>query len=235
MSLTLATLLLAGTAYAQSTPPATTTPSPGSTAPTASPGINPSTGTHNNAGMVERNQGTAAASGNNNQAVATTDANAPAPARGANSFTQGQAQSRIQDHGFQNVTGLNKDDDGVWRGTGTKNGQPAAVWLDYKGNVGEGNAPVMHSDSSTTSNDRAAANTTGSGYHPDGTAGNPPGTATTRAADRALNTNMSGAYPQHNNPDGTPGNPPGTAAERATDRTLGTNTSGANPSGNTAR
>src|SRR3954447_7616330 len=142
ISLDFATLLLVGRAYGQSPPPATTTPSPNSNATTASPGTNPSTGTNANAGVVERNQGTAAASGNRNQAVATTDANAQAPARGANSFIQGQAQSRIEDHGFQNVTGLNKDDDGVWRGTGTKNGQQAAVWLDYKGNVGEGNAPV---------------------------------------------------------------------------------------------
>jgi hypothetical protein len=48
---------------------------------------------------------------------------------------------------------------------------------------------------------------------PDGTPGNPPGTVASRAADRALGTNMSGAYPQQS--DGTPANPPGTAAERA--------------------
>jgi len=233
--LTLAAVLLAGTAYAQTTPPATTTPSPGSNATTASPGTNPSTGTRSDAGVVERNQGPAAASGNRNQAVATTSEDATQPARGANSFTQGQAASRIEDKGFQNVTGLNKDDDGVWRGTATKNGQQVAVWLDYKGNAGEGNAAVMRSDSGDRSSDRSAASNTTSGYRPDGTAGNPPGTAATRATDRALGTNTSGAYPQHNNPDGTPGNPPGTAAERATDRALGSNTSGANPGGAPSR
>ena len=55
----------------------------------------------------------------------------------------------------------------------------------------------------------------------------PPGTAATRAADRAAGTNASGAYPTHS--DGTPANPPGTASERALDRAAGTNTSGAYP------
>ncbi|MFL1462688.1 PRC-barrel domain-containing protein [Roseococcus sp. DSY-14] len=51
---------------------------------------------------------------------------------------------------------------------------------------------------------------------PDGTPGNPPGTAATRALDRAAGTNTSGAYPSQS--DGTPGNPPGTALGRAADR-----------------
>jgi putative membrane protein len=80
--------------------------------------------------------GTAAASGNSNQAVATTNANAPMPAKGANSFTMSEASSRIAKNGFTNVTGLAKDADGVWRGHADKDGTNAAVWLDYKGNVG---------------------------------------------------------------------------------------------------
>lgn len=59
---------------------------------------------------------------------------------------------------------------------------------------------------------------------PDGAPGNPSGTATSRALDRAgdpLNT--------ADRPDGTPGNPPGTTASRAVDRAAGTNTSGAYP------
>jgi hypothetical protein len=32
---------------------------------------------------------------------------------------------------------LEKDDDGIWRGKGQKNGSFANVWVDYKGNVGE--------------------------------------------------------------------------------------------------
>ena len=80
--------------------------------------------------------GTAAASGNDNQAVATTAANAPVPAHGHNSFTEGEAERRIASHGFTAVHALRKDQDGVWRGTAQKAGAPTAVWLDYKGNVG---------------------------------------------------------------------------------------------------
>jgi predicted deacylase len=56
---------------------------------------------------------------------------------------------------------------------------------------------------------------------------NPPGTAATRAADRAAGTNVSGAYPSQS--DGTRANPSGTEATRALDRAAGTNTSGAYP------
>lgn len=78
------------------------------------------------------------ASGNANQAVATTNANAPAPAKGANSFTMAEARSRLEKNGFSNVDGLTKDNDGVWHGSAQKGGSTTAVWLDYKGNVGEG-------------------------------------------------------------------------------------------------
>ena len=81
--------------------------------------------------------GKAAASGDTNQAVTTTGANADQPAKGANSFTKRQAAGRIARKGYTHVTGLAKDADGVWRGTGTKGGQPVQVWLDYKGNVGQ--------------------------------------------------------------------------------------------------
>lgn len=85
---------------------------------------------------AQTTSGTAAASGNDNQAVATTAANAPAPAHGHNSFTQREAQRRITAHGFTLVHGLSKDENGVWRGTAQKDGASTAVWLDYKGNVG---------------------------------------------------------------------------------------------------
>ena len=86
---------------------------------------------------TEGNAGVNAAGGDSNQAIATTTANAMQPAHGANSFSQGEAQGRIANHGFQNVSSLRKDADGVWRGTATKDGQQVQVWLDYKGNVGQ--------------------------------------------------------------------------------------------------
>ncbi len=58
------------------------------------------------------------------------------PAKGANSFTQGEASSRLASNGFSNVSGLKKDADGIWRGTAMKDGQNANVWLDYTGAVG---------------------------------------------------------------------------------------------------
>jgi hypothetical protein len=76
---------------------------------------------------------------NHNPSVATTsNANdTSAPAKGSNSFTEGQAKGRITDRGYTNVAELKKDEDGVWRGSAQHNGQPVQVWLDYKGNVGE--------------------------------------------------------------------------------------------------
>jgi hypothetical protein len=72
-----------------------------------------------------------------NQAVATTSANASIPAKGANSFTMGEAKSRIEGNGFSNVSALSKDDNGIWHGNAQKGGNTTTVWLDYKGNVGE--------------------------------------------------------------------------------------------------
>ena len=57
------------------------------------------------------------------------------PIPGANSFTEGQAKSRIESAGFSDVTGLTKDNQGIWRGKATKNGAAVSVSLDFKGNV----------------------------------------------------------------------------------------------------
>ncbi len=86
----------------------------------------------------------------------TTGAPAPGPARtesgqqavridegtrlgnleaGANSFTEGQARSRIEAAGFNNVDELRKDGNGVWRGRAMRGGQQVEVGLDYRGNV----------------------------------------------------------------------------------------------------
>ena len=69
-------------------------------------------------------------------AVTTTDtANPAAPVPGANSFTEDQAKSRLQDAGFSDVSALTKDDKGIWRGRATKDGKTTNVALDYQGNV----------------------------------------------------------------------------------------------------
>ena len=57
------------------------------------------------------------------------------PLRGANSFTEAQAKSRIEAAGFSDVGTLVKDQDGIWRGKAMKSGQSVNVALDFKGNV----------------------------------------------------------------------------------------------------
>jgi putative membrane protein len=64
-----------------------------------------------------------------------TATNPKAPVPGANSFTEGQAKSRIESNGFSNVSALRKDAEGVWRGTAMKNGASVSVGLDFQGNV----------------------------------------------------------------------------------------------------
>ena len=64
-----------------------------------------------------------------------TPPNPGAPAAGANSFTEGQAKSRIESNGFANVSDLRKDDQGVWRGKAMKDGKSVNVSLDFQGNI----------------------------------------------------------------------------------------------------
>jgi putative membrane protein len=61
--------------------------------------------------------------------------NAAAPVPGANSFTEGQAKSRIEGAGYTDVSGLKKDDNGVWTGTAKKGGNSTTVKVDFQGNV----------------------------------------------------------------------------------------------------
>jgi len=64
-----------------------------------------------------------------------TPPNPGAPVPGANSFTEGQAKARIESNGYTNVSGLQKDAQGVWRGTASKEGRSVSVSLDFQGNV----------------------------------------------------------------------------------------------------
>lgn len=70
-------------------------------------------------------------------AVSTTNGNntTAAPVPGANSFTMAQAQKRIEERGFTQVSGLKKDDQSIWRGQAVKDGKQVNVALDYQGNV----------------------------------------------------------------------------------------------------
>ncbi|MBA1144737.1 DUF4142 domain-containing protein [Mesorhizobium neociceri] len=69
---------------------------------------------------------------------AVKSASSPKPAGpvpGANSFTETQAMSRIQNAGYSDVSSLAKDDNGIWRGQAKKDGKNTSVALDYQGNV----------------------------------------------------------------------------------------------------
>jgi hypothetical protein len=74
--------------------------------------------------------------GPGNPAINKSEGKNPgAPVAGANSFTEGQAKSRLESNGYMNVTALKKDDDGVWRGKAQKDGKSVDVSLDFQGNI----------------------------------------------------------------------------------------------------
>ena len=77
-----------------------------------------------------------AQSGPNNNAVNSAGQNnSNAPVAGRNSFTEGQAKSKIEEAGYTDVTALTKDDNGVWRGKAQKGSASANVSVDFQGNV----------------------------------------------------------------------------------------------------
>jgi len=53
-------------------------------------------------------------------AASTDQSNRSAPVPGANSCTQAQAKTRIEDTGYSNVSALTRDDKGIWRGSAEK-------------------------------------------------------------------------------------------------------------------
>ncbi len=105
--------LLAGQSFAQNTTPANPAPA-----------------------VQSQKQVPPAANGPSNPAVRTEEGNiASAPVAGANSFTEGEAKSRIEARGFANVSELKKDDQGIWRGKAEKDQKAMDVSLDFQGNV----------------------------------------------------------------------------------------------------
>jgi hypothetical protein len=77
-----------------------------------------------------------AQSGPNNNAVNSSgQKNSDAPVAGRNSFTEGQAKSKIEEAGYTGISDLKKDDNGVWRGKASKGGSSTNVSIDFQGNV----------------------------------------------------------------------------------------------------
>ncbi len=86
--------------------------------------------------------GTNTATGAGNSAVDTKNtadkSNMVEPSaleQGANSFTEGEARSRLESAGMADVNGLKKDDKGIWRGSAKHEGKSVSVGLDYKGHI----------------------------------------------------------------------------------------------------
>ena len=89
-------------------------------------------------GAMAQSQNPPAKDGPQNSAINSQDSSSrqvTAPVAGRNSFTEGEAKSRIEKMGFANVNELKKDDNGVWRGRAMKDGKTVDVSLDYQGNV----------------------------------------------------------------------------------------------------
>ena len=89
-------------------------------------------------GAVAQTQTPPAKDGPQNSAINSSNSSnrqTNAPVAGRNSFTEGEAKSRIEKMGFSNISNLKKDDNGVWRGRGMKDGKTVDVSLDYQGNV----------------------------------------------------------------------------------------------------
>jgi hypothetical protein len=153
MRLTLAAVALvaaSGVALAQGT--TTTTPTtPGTTAAPSSttvPGTSPVTppmassmappaapGSQTPGATMNTTTATTARNPSAVQTTNTAHRTAAAPVPGRNSFTMRQAAGRIAKAGYTKVTGLKKDNQGIWRGQADKDGNPVSVSLDYQGNV----------------------------------------------------------------------------------------------------
>lgn len=75
----------------------------------------------------------------NNPAIATDEAvverERSAPATGANSFTEAQAQDHLISKGYLNPTPMTRIATGEWTGKATLNGEAVNVSVDYQGNV----------------------------------------------------------------------------------------------------
>lgn len=113
-----------GVAWAQTAPPGTA--SGGNTGTVPGMSLNPQPG----AGAPSTSAAPAAVT-----TTAAPSRTTEAPVPGANSFTEGQARSRIEERGFAQVTELRKDEQGIWRGKAMKDGRSVSVSLDYQGNI----------------------------------------------------------------------------------------------------
>ena len=84
-------------------------------------------------GALAQSQNPPASNAPQNSAINNSDSSnrqVTAPVAGRNSFTEGEAKSRIEKMGFANVSNLKKDDNGVSGGSTTKGGKKGNGQID---------------------------------------------------------------------------------------------------------
>jgi hypothetical protein len=104
-------------------------------------------------GAIAQTQNPPAKDGPQNSAINSSNSSnrqVTAPVSGRNSFTEGEAKSRIEKMGFFNVTNLKKDDNGVWRGRALRDGKTVDISVDYQGNVIQAGAQGTTAPSNAT-------------------------------------------------------------------------------------
>jgi hypothetical protein len=104
-------------------------------------------------GAIAQTQNPPAKDGPQNSAINSSNSSnrqVTAPVSGRNSFTEGEAKSRIEKMGFSNVTNLKKDDNGVWRGRALRDGKTVDISVDYQGNVIQAGAQGTTAPSNAT-------------------------------------------------------------------------------------
>jgi len=115
---------------------------------------------------------------------------------GSNSYTEGQARSRLEANGFSAISNLRKDDHGFWRAAAMHSGTSGDVAMDFQGRIAHGAGVAMiGSGPGAIVASPTPSIPMGATRAPDGTLGNPPGTAAGRVMDRTLGTNTTGTNP----------------------------------------
>ncbi len=109
-------------AFAQSAPATTPSTPPVNTPPL--PAANPPTGGPNSL-----------PTGEPANTIANGGAGAAGLSKGANPFTEAEARSRLQQHGYRQVSALTKDPDGIWHGSAVREATRLKVGLDSKGHI----------------------------------------------------------------------------------------------------
>jgi hypothetical protein len=71
------------------------------------------------------------------------------PTPGANSFTERQIQSRLEVQGFSDITELQLDITGIWRGFAIRQGTRQPVAVDFRGDVFAGQSATVDVTSSS--------------------------------------------------------------------------------------